>query len=352
MRICARYSEQCGQSARCPSRRLAVAGVERPVEVRGHQLDGLAADEGATAATEQADHRAPPSSSVSSARSLARPRCSRTRWFPSEMPSSDATSSAEHAVDVAQHHDLALVLGQLGEEVAAPGPRGPRPPCRSSTWSDQGTGGRGPRARGVEPLLDGVVGPPGALLAADGRPGPVQEDAEQPGLERRPALEPLDAAHHRQPRVLRDLLGHRPRPDAAWAKPHQPRLVARDELHERGLVAGLQPRDELRVLHADGTLERRFASITLLVSSGDVTDSPRRRPPSLQPGVTRESPAGTVLITRPRGERHVRTGDQGTDQRTRQRCGRGENDVAGRGATGSDGLPRWHLRGRRRRHAS
>ena len=71
---------------------LAVGGGETTVEVGGHQVDRVAAHQRPLPSTPPPGHRIPPISTVSSSRSLARPRCSSTRWLPSLIPSSVATS--------------------------------------------------------------------------------------------------------------------------------------------------------------------------------------------------------------------------------------------------------------------
>jgi hypothetical protein len=110
----------------------------------------------------------------------------------------------------------------------------------------------GPCARRVEPLANDPIGTPGALFSTGGGAGPVEKDAEEPGLERGPALEPLDAPDDREPGVLAHLFGDGPAADGGLGEAKQPRLVHADELDERGLVAGTQPLDEPDViLHAD-----------------------------------------------------------------------------------------------------
>ena len=168
------------------------------------------------------------------------------------MPSSAAASAGGDAFDVAQDHHLALGLGQPGEQVVDPpgellgdqalvDPLGPR-----HRW-------RAPRAGRVEAVDELVVGPPGLLLPTGARPGAVEEDPEEPGLERRAPLEALDAADDRHPRLLADLLGHGAAADGRLGQAEQPGLVAVDQFDERGLVAGLEPFDEPDVIvHAPG----------------------------------------------------------------------------------------------------
>ena len=120
---------------------------------------------------------------------------------------------------------------------------------RSSARSDHGSGGSDPRAVRVEPLVgEGIVGPTRSLLAPRSRTYAVEEDPEEPRLERRPALESVDAAEHREPRVLRDLLCDGPAADGRLRQAEQPRLVATNELDERSLVTGLEPADQRRVV--------------------------------------------------------------------------------------------------------
>src|SRR5439155_4347000 len=96
-----------------------------------------------------------------------------------------------------------------------------------------------------------------------GRAGPVEEDAEEPRLERRPPLEALEAPHHRQPRVLDGLLGDRPAPDGALGQAQEPDLVALHQRRERGLVTRPQTVEEVGVgvgLHRDAGYEHLLSS--------------------------------------------------------------------------------------------
>lgn len=154
-------------------------------------------------------------------------------------------------LDVAQHDDLALQFWQRRQHVA-------------NEVRDMGShdaivdalrprhDGLGPLAVGVESVYDFVVGVMGVFLARRARSSSVQQNAEQPRRERRSPLEPIYAAHDRQPCVLAHLLRHGTVADGRLCEPEQARLVAADDLDERGLVTGPQPIDESEiVIHVD-----------------------------------------------------------------------------------------------------
>jgi hypothetical protein len=86
------------------------------------------------------------------------------------------------------------------------------------------------------------------MLSAGRTPSPVQQDVEQPGLERGPAFEAIHAADDGQPGVLHDFLGHRAAADDALRQALQARLVGANQLDERRLVARLQALDEIAVV--------------------------------------------------------------------------------------------------------
>ena len=114
----------------------------------------------------------------------------------------------------------------------------------------------GVEAPSVDGRLVGDVHRRRALLAYAGRAGPVREDAEDPGLERGPALEAVDALQNGKPGVLRDLLGDRPARDEGLGETHHRRVVGVDELCEGGLVAGTQPAHEVVIAHAKQRMAR------------------------------------------------------------------------------------------------
>src|SRR5215475_14798809 len=86
-----------------------------------------------------------------------------------------------------------------------------------------------------------------ALLPHAGRPRTVDQDAEQPGLQRGPALEPVQAAEHRQPGVLDDLLGHRRAGHERQREPEHGTVVAFHERDEGPFVTRPQAAEQLRV---------------------------------------------------------------------------------------------------------
>ena len=76
----------------------------------------------------------------------------------------------------------------------------------------------------------------------------IEQDLEDPGAQRRPALEPVDPVDHREPGVLDDLLGDRTAGHVGQRHPHQRRAELVDERRERRLVTGAQRLDQRRVL--------------------------------------------------------------------------------------------------------
>jgi len=165
-------------------------------------------------------------------------------------PEHRARVLAGEALDVAQGDDLALTVGEVVERRA-------QQRCQGG-GVDPAVGLVGPRRHGLAPgaaavepsgvhgVLDDVDGGAGAL-PGPGRSGPVDEDAEQPRLERRPPLEAIDAPDHAHPRVLDHLLGdglggH----DRAGDAQHGA-LVPGDEGHEGVLVPVAQATKQLHV---------------------------------------------------------------------------------------------------------
>ena len=92
--------------------------------------------------------------------------------------------------------------------------------------------------------------------------GAVGEYAEQPRLHRCASLEPVDASHHTEPRVLDDLLGDRPARYERLGEPQQALVVAHHEITERLLVAGAQGVEQHRVRIDHGVSVGRRASTT------------------------------------------------------------------------------------------
>jgi hypothetical protein len=76
----------------------------------------------------------------------------------------------------------------------------------------------------------------------------VDEDPQQPGLERGAPREAVEAAQDAQPCVLDDLFGDRPAGNEGGGQAQQHRLVAIHERKERRLIAGPQAHQQLGVL--------------------------------------------------------------------------------------------------------
>ena len=135
--------------------------------------------------------------------------------------------------------------------------------------------------------------------------GPVDEDAEDPGLERRAALEPVDPVEDAEPRLLDDVLGRFPRGHVGHRQPQQRRVVPARSARRRpsrppagALRRARSPR--LWPVRRWGRRRRRRA-----------TGSQIRHPsaaPSYRALTTRTSPA---VATRPRS-RSGRTGRRAT----------------------------------------
>jgi hypothetical protein len=82
----------------------------------------------------------------------------------------------------------------------------------------------------------------------------VDQDPEDPGSQRGPALEPVETLEDPEPGVLDDLGGDRVARDVHPRHPAHRRAQLVDEDHERGLVAGPQALDE-------GEIIRRLARV-------------------------------------------------------------------------------------------
>jgi hypothetical protein len=150
---------------------------------------------------------------------------------------------------VAQHDHFALLVGEVRQQLVDTVGEALGDEAVVDTVRPRGGRVR-PRTVAIEPF-DVVVRLAGPLLAACGRPRSVQEDAEEPRLERRAPLEPLDATDNGQPGVLARLFRHGPAADGRLCEAEQTRLVPADELGERGLVASTQPLDETDItVHA------------------------------------------------------------------------------------------------------
>ena len=89
-----------------------------------------------------------------------------------------------------------------------------------------------------------------AALALRPRLGLVDHDRDDPGLQRRAALEAIKALQHAEPGLLHDLLGHRSRLHVGSRHSHHGGVVARDERLEGLFVTGAQERDGAAVLEA------------------------------------------------------------------------------------------------------
>ena len=131
---------------------------------------------------------------------------------------------------------------RIGDQVAAS--------SRRSLSSIHAVDGIGPLPLGVETggidRVQGLGGRGGVLLGA-GRTSPIDEDAEEPGLERRAPFERLDAPDQAQPGVLHGFLGHGLAGDEAPGQTQHGLLVAAHQGHERFLVAVAEPGHHLDV---------------------------------------------------------------------------------------------------------
>src|SRR3712207_9201852 len=74
--------------------------------------------------------------------------------------------------------------------------------------------------------------------------GLVDQDPEDPGLERRAAFETVEGLKDRDPGVLGHLLGHRPCRDIAGRDPHHARLQPPNEVSQCCLIASPQRRTQ------------------------------------------------------------------------------------------------------------
>ena len=167
---------------------------------------------------------------------------------------------------------------------------GPRPPTGSSPSTCRLRGGRR-LARPSAPAVDSQVPltvearrrPGGFGLERGGQPaigglpsrrpsGAVDEDPEQPGLQRRAALEAVDAAHVLRARCPARLL--RPRPvgnERTGARRSIDGVVAAHEGDERPLVSGARAREQLDVVVAGSPL-RTVRQVTLLTVAAAPAD--------------------------------------------------------------------------------
>ena len=83
-----------------------------------------------------------------------------------------------------------------------------------------------------------------AALALAPRLGRVREDPEDPGLQRRAALEAVEALEDAEPGFLDDLLGDGAARDEHHRHPQHRGPVAAEQLAEGGFVAGTELRQE------------------------------------------------------------------------------------------------------------
>jgi hypothetical protein len=151
------------------------------------------------------------------------------------------------AFDVTEHDDLALLVGQCRQEVVD---------SRGEVLGDEpvidligpGNGRLRPRAVDIKSFDGPAIGTAGALLTARAGASTVEQHPEQPCLERRPALESVNAADDGEPSVLAHFLRDRATTHGCLGETEQPRLVAADQLDERGLLAGAQPFDKSEVI--------------------------------------------------------------------------------------------------------
>src|SRR6185436_18357201 len=85
-------------------------------------------------------------------------------------------------------------------------------------------------------------------LPCSARLGLVDEDAKQPRLEARSALEAVDPVENCEPGLLHHLFGDRARADEVLSEAQERRGVAVDEIRERTLVPAPQSGDEACVV--------------------------------------------------------------------------------------------------------
>ena len=111
----------------------------------------------------------------------------------------------------------------------------------------------GPRRRRVDPPAVtaepvGVDRRATSAFLVSGGPGPIRQDREQPRAERGPALESLEAAQHRDPRVLGHVLGFGPAADEGPGHSHEGGVVTVDQRGKGALVTVARLREELAVV--------------------------------------------------------------------------------------------------------
>ena len=144
------------------------------------------------------------------------------------------------SLDVAEQDDLSLRLVQLREQLDhTSGEVLGHDPVVGAIRPELGR--IDPRASGVEPFdVALVVWPSGALLLRRGGPRPIQQDPEQPRLQRRAPFEPLDAANDGEPRVLHDLFRDGVTANGRVGEAQELRLMAPHHLRECLVVARLE----------------------------------------------------------------------------------------------------------------
>src|SRR5205823_1105938 len=89
---------------------------------------------------------------------------------------------------------------------------------------------------------------------------------EDPGLERGASFEAVEPGEDAEPRLLHDLLGHRPRGHVHHRHTEHRRPVTTEQLAERRLVAGPELREETALV-GGRCRARGLATIAILVSS-------------------------------------------------------------------------------------
>ena len=136
---------------------------------------------------------------------------------------------------------------------AAPPPAA-APSCAAGSPSRPGSaGGRAPRKRSGSTAGSSSPAPAergerhAARLALAAGARAVGDDPQDPGLQRRAALEAVEALQDAEPGLLHDLLGDGAAAHVAERDPQHQRAVAVDERHERVLVAGAQAREEVAI---------------------------------------------------------------------------------------------------------
>ena len=190
--------------------------------------------------------------STSSASSWVRRRL-RPRWRQDPLVAlADAEHLAHvvggHPLDVTKHHDLTLTCREAVECGLDTG----QPALGDQPLVDRRLprlGGQRPGARRVEAGRRSARDRPAGRCAVPSSPraGPVDQDAEQPGLERRPTLEAVDTADDAHPGVLDRFLGDRAVRDIRARDPEEGCLVPADENHEGTFVTSSEQLEELGV---------------------------------------------------------------------------------------------------------